>query len=181
VPKRPESAAVIWLPHRTAEGDGIGRLVRAKRGRQIYDEVAVSASKLQLGGLANRLPAQAAMRFQDLRKGTRWWLRALGSSRSFETRERFHKPRLALRDVDEPLPFAVERLLVNHADRLAPTIRHTPIMMRTSIARRLYSPMLSSPTRQDRVLGCRPTDETDPLATRKLTPLDEWRGHDGGS
>src|SRR5512132_3830788 len=32
-------------------------------------------------------------------------------------RERFHQSRLALRDVDDPLPFAVERLLVNHADR----------------------------------------------------------------
>ncbi|MGE5778170.1 MAG: hypothetical protein ACM30D_02555, partial [Hyphomicrobiales bacterium] len=92
------------------------RLLPATRRRHKHDEIAFSAGELQLGGLANHLLALAAMRFQDLRKGTRWLLLALGSSRRFEMRERFHQSRLALRDVDEPLPFAGERLLVNHAD-----------------------------------------------------------------
>ena len=102
---------------RTAEGDRIVRLLRATRGRQKHDEVAGSAGELYLGCLADPLLAQEAMRFQDLRKGTRRRLLALGSSRRFEMRKRFHQPRLALRDVDETRPLAVERRLVNHADR----------------------------------------------------------------
>jgi hypothetical protein len=56
---------------RTAEGDRIVRLLRATRGRQKHDEIAFSVGELYLGGLADPLLAQEAMRFQDLRKGTR--------------------------------------------------------------------------------------------------------------
>ena len=92
------------------------RLMRATCRRHKHDEVAFAASKLYLGGLADALLAQAAMRFQDLRKGTRRRLLALGWTPCFEMCKRFHQPRLALHDVDEARPFAVERRVVNYAD-----------------------------------------------------------------
>src|SRR4029453_15715240 len=103
------------LRRRTAECDGTVRLMRATRGRQVHYEVALSPSKLYLGGLTDPLLAREAMRFQDLRKGVCRRLPARGASRRFEMRERFHQPRLALRDVYETRPLAVERRVVNDA------------------------------------------------------------------
>ena len=90
--------------------------MQATRRRQIHDEIAFAASELHLGGLTDYLFAQATMRVQDLRKGTRRWLLVLRARWSFETRESFHQPRLALRDIDEARTFAIERRVIKNAD-----------------------------------------------------------------